>query len=134
MAAHAQLQAERRELLGKKVRRLRKAGILPATVYGHNVTPVAVQINAHDFQTVLKSTGRTQLIDLALAGEQSRPVFVKQLAVDAKRNVIQHVEFYQANLREAVHATVPLQFEGESQAVRDGGIFLTVLDHVEVES
>lgn len=134
MAKHAQLQAERRELIGKKVRRLRKEGILPATVYGHNVTPVSVQVDAHDFSIVLKATGRTQLIDLALAGEQPRPVFVKQLAVDAKRNAIQHIEFYQANLREAVHATVPVHFEGDSQAVRDGGILLTVLDHVDVES
>jgi large subunit ribosomal protein L25 len=134
MAKHAELEAERRELLGKGVRRLRAQGVLPATVYGHNVEPVSLQISAHEFQRVLKAAGRTQLIDLSIPGEASRPVFVKQIAVDAKRNAIQHVEFYQANLTVKTHATVPLHFTGESPAVRDGGILLTVIDHVEVES
>ena len=134
MADHAVLQAEPRTMLGKKVRRLRAEGILPATVYGNNTQPISVQMNAHDFQMALKHAGRTQLIDLTLPGEAPRPVFVKQLAVDAKRNAIQHVEFYQANLLVKTHATVPLHFVGDSQAVRDGGILLTMLDHVEIES
>jgi large subunit ribosomal protein L25 len=134
MAKHAELQAEQREMLGKKVRRLRAQGVLPATVYGHNVTPVSIQVDTHDFQQVLKSSGRTQLIDLSIGREKARPVFVKQIAVDAKRNAIQHVEFFQANLLEKTHATVPLHFVGESQAVKDGGILLTLVDHVEVES
>src|SRR5947209_2053579 len=134
MAKHAELQAEQREMLGKKVRRLRAQGVLPATVYGHEVTPVSIQVDAHDFQQVLKSSGRTQLIDLSIGSEKARAVFVKQIAVDAKRNAIQHVEFFQANLREKTHATVPIHFVGESQAVKDGGILLTLVDHVEVES
>jgi large subunit ribosomal protein L25 len=134
MADHEVLQAEPREMLGKKVRRLRAHGILPATVYGNNVKPISVQVSARDFQLALKHAGRTQLIDLTLPGEPPRPVFVKQLTVDAKRRAIQHVEFYQANLRVVTHATVPLHFIGESQAVRDGGILLTLVDHVEIES
>lgn len=134
MAKHVELAAEPRELIGKKVRRLRTQGVLPATVYGHDVTPQSIQINAHDFGKVLKAVGRTQLIDLMVGGERARPVFVKQMAIDAKRNAIQHVEFYQANLREKMQTSVPLHFAGESQAVKDGGILLTLLDHVTVES
>jgi large subunit ribosomal protein L25 len=134
MAQHAQLQAERRELLGKKVRRLRHQGILPATVYGHNTEPVSIQINAHDFAGVLRNAGRNRLIDLTIDGERARPVFVKQTTIDAKRNMIQHVEFYQANLREKLTSTVALHFTGDSPAVREGGILLPVLDHVNIES
>lgn len=133
MADHAQLKAEPREMIGKKVRALRRKGILPATVYGHNVSPANIQVNAHDLLGVLRHSGRSQLIDLVIGNERVRPVFIKQTEVDAKRNVLLHVEFYQANLRELMHARIPIQFTGESPAVKDGGILLTILDHVEVE-
>jgi large subunit ribosomal protein L25 len=133
MAQHTELKAEKRELLGKKVRRLRSAGVLPATVYGHNVTPLSIQVDAREFRTLLRAQGRTQLVDLMIQGERPRPVFIKQTAVDAKRNALLHVEFFQANLREKLTTHLPLHFTGDSQAVRDGGILLTVLDHVDIE-
>jgi large subunit ribosomal protein L25 len=133
MAQHTELKAEKRELLGKKVRRLRSAGVLPATVYGHNVTPLSIQVDAREFRTLLRAQGRTQLVDLVLEGERPRPVFIKQTAVDAKRNALLHVEFFQANLREKLTTHMPLHFAGDSPAVRDGGILLTVLDHVDIE-
>ncbi|HEX6510172.1 MAG TPA: 50S ribosomal protein L25 [Chloroflexota bacterium] len=134
MAQHTELKAEKREMLGKKVRRLRRAGILPATVYGHNVTPVSIQVNSRDFRNLLKHQGRTQLIDLVIADERPRPVFIKQTALDAKRNELLHIEFFQANLREKVTTRLPLHLVGDSQAVRDGGILLVVLDHIDIES
>ncbi|MGH2442272.1 MAG: 50S ribosomal protein L25 [Chloroflexota bacterium] len=133
MADHVQLKAEPREMLGKKVRRLRRGGVLPATVYGHQVTPQSIQVDAHEFAGVLRHSGRTQLIDLVIGSEKARPVFVKHTAVDAKRHLIQHVEFYQANLTEKMTSQMPLHFVGESPAVHEGGIFLPVLDHVEIE-
>jgi large subunit ribosomal protein L25 len=133
MAQHTELKAEKRELLGKKVRRLRSAGVLPATVYGHNVTPLSIQVDAREFRTLLRAQGRTQLVDLVIEGDLPRPVFIKQTAVDAKRNALLHVEFFQANLREKLTTHLPLHFVGDSPAVRDGGILLTVLDHVDIE-
>jgi large subunit ribosomal protein L25 len=134
MAKHAQLHAETRQLLGKKVRRLRAAGILPATVYGHNIKPASIQVVAHDMRVVLRTAGRTQLIDLVIDEEKARPVFVKQTSIDPKRNSLLHVEFYQANLLEKITVSVPIRFTGESQAVKDGGILLTMLDHIDVEA
>lgn len=134
MAQRIELRAEKRELLGKKVRRLRASGILPATVYGHKVTPLSIQLDAREFRTLLRTHGRTQLLDLVIGSERARPVFIKQTAVDAKRNALLHVEFFQANLREKVTTHLPLHVVGESPAVRDGGILLTLLDHVDIES
>lgn len=133
MANHVKLTAERREMLGKKVRRLRKTGVLPATIYGYGGEPLAIQLDAHDFGLVLREAGRTQLIDLVVDGK-THPVFVKQTTVDAKRHLIQHVEFYRPNLRVTTQTRVPVHTVGDSQAVRDGGILLHVLDHLDVES
>lgn len=134
MSDRVQLRAEKRELLGKKVGRLRRAGILPATVYGHNIQPQSIQFRAHDLRSVMRSAGTTQLIDLLIDDQPARPVLIRQTAVDAKRNAIIHIEFFQANLREKLHTSVPLHFVGQSQADKDGGILLHVLDHVTVES
>jgi large subunit ribosomal protein L25 len=134
MATRIQLQAERREMLGKKVRRLRREGKLPATVYGHQVDPQSIQVDAHEFRNVFRQSGSTSLIDLVIDTQPARPVLIRQTTVDAKRNSILHVEFFQANLREKITTHIPVHFVGDSPAVRDGGIFLPVLDHVDIES
>jgi large subunit ribosomal protein L25 len=134
MATRVQLHAEPRELLGKKVRRLRRQGILPATLYGQDRSVArSIQLQAHELAGVLRQAGTTQLIDLVIEKERPRPVFIRQTTVDPKRNSVIHVEFFQANLREKTVAHVPLHFAGESQAVKDGGIFLHILDHLDVE-
>jgi large subunit ribosomal protein L25 len=134
MATRAEIKAERREILGKKVRRLRRVGIMPATVYGHDVRPISIQVNAHEMAGVMRHAGTTQLLDLILNGEPARPVLIRQTTFDAKRNAVTHIEFFQANLREKLVTHVPLHVVGESPAVQEGGIFLQLLDHVDIES
>jgi large subunit ribosomal protein L25 len=134
MADRVQLKAENRELLGKKVGRLRRSGILPATVYGHGVRPQSIQVESRAMRDALRQAGRTQLIDLMVDGQPARPVLIRQTTVDAKRDFITHVEFFQANLRETLSTHVPLHFVGESPAVKEGGILLHVLDRVDIES
>lgn len=134
MATRQTLHAQPRALTGKKVRRLRTEGILPATVYGHRVTPQNIQVDHREFRDVLKHAGTTQLIDLVVDGGAARPVLVRQMERNAKRNDIIHVEFFQANLHEKVTTHVPLHTSGNAPAVDEGGILLTILDHVDVES
>src|SRR5579872_2786665 len=134
LAGHFQLQAERREIVGKKVRRLRREGKTPATVYGYNTEPQTIQLDAHDLRGVMRQAGRTQVIDLVIDGGRARPVLVRQTTVDAKRNQLLHVEFYQANMLQRLTTHVPIHPAGESPAVKEGGILLVLLDHVDIES
>lgn len=134
MADHPQLKAEPRELTGKKTGRLRRDGILPATVYGFQMEPRSIQMSAHDFAAVLRRAGRTQVLDLAIGSASPVPVLIRETQVDPKRNSIIHVEFYRPNMRANVQTRVPVHFVGESAAVQEGGILLPVLDHVDIES
>jgi large subunit ribosomal protein L25 len=134
MANHIQLQAEKRTILGKKVRRLRREGKTPATVYGYNTEPQTIQLDSHDVRKALREAGRTQVIDLDIDGTGVRSVLVRQTAVDAKRNQLLHVEFYQANMSQKLITHVPVHPAGESQAVKDGGILLMLIDHIDIES
>lgn len=134
MASHPQLKAERREKLGKKVGQLRRQGILPATIYGYNTEPVSIQLDAHEFGGVIRQAGRAQLIDIVLDNERPRSVFIREAQVDPKRNNIIHVEFFQPNLRQPIASQLAVHVVGDSPAVQAGGILLTVLDHLEIES
>ena len=68
--ARATLAAEHRDLTGKKVARLRRAGRLPAVVYGHGVDSDSVSIDAHEFEQLRRHTGPNALVDLSVDGEQ----------------------------------------------------------------
>ena len=68
---HMELPATTREILGKKVRFLRRQGITPAHLFGHNVASVALQCDTAQLKHVLAQTGQTRLISLKLDKERA---------------------------------------------------------------
>lgn len=133
MADRAVLEASSRQIFGKRVKRLRRQGRIPATVYGHDVRPESIEVDARAFRVVHGSAGDNQLIDLVLDGKRARPVLIHSTQVDPRRNTALHVEFYQANLRQKLTAHIPIHLVGEAPAVRQGLLALSVLDSVELE-
>jgi large subunit ribosomal protein L25 len=131
---HPQLQAEARTVLGKKVKKLRREGILPANVYGKGLESKAIQVQVADFQKVYKESGDTGLIDLSFDGK-TKPVLVKSMHKNYDMNIPLHVDFYQVNLKVAVKTVVPVVLIGEAQAVTEKtGMLLQNLSDVEVEA
>lgn len=131
---HPQLKAELRTTLGKKVKKLRREGILPANVYGKGLQSKAIQVELADFQKVYKEAGDTGLIDLTVDGK-TKPVLVKSMHKNFALNVPLHVDLYQVNLKVAVKAVVPVVLVGEAQAVTEKvGLLLQNLNEVEVEA
>ena len=55
--ARATLAAENRDIIGKKVAQLRRAGRLPAVVYGHGVDSTSISVDAHDFEQLRRHSG-----------------------------------------------------------------------------
>lgn len=131
---HAVLKADARQVVGKKVKKLRRDGLLPANVYGKDLSSLAIQVNLKEFQTVFKEVGETGLIDLQVNGE-TRPVLVKNLQLQYPSHMPLHADFYQVNLKEKVKAMVPVEITGEAKAVLDKiGILLKQASEVEVEA
>src|SRR3989344_3513339 len=128
------LQAEKRPLVGRKVKQLRKAGQLPATVYGKKVKSESLVVSADGFAKVYKDAGETGLVELTI-GNETKPVLVHTVQKDTVTSQVLHVEFFQVDLKEKVKARVPLVFTGESKAVADKvGVLLTVIDELEAEA
>ncbi len=127
------LEARSRSLLGKKVKHLRRQGTIPGTVYGHNIPSESIEVDAREFRSVHAAAGDNQLVDLLLEGQRPRPVLIHATQIDPRRNTALHVEFYQANLREKLTARIPIHLIGESPAVKNGLMVLSVLDGIDLE-
>jgi len=131
---HATLEAEPRTVLGKKVGRLRRAGKLPANIYGHNVQSTAITLDAHDFGLLYRHLLPTTVIDINVVG-QTRPVLLAKATTSPRSGQPIHIEFKQVNLREKVTATVQIVGVGESEMLARGdAVLLQSLDSLQVSA
>lgn len=131
---HHVLDASERKVFGKKVKRLRREGLLPANVYGKGIKSQSLQVKLADFQSVYKEVGETGVVDLKTDGKVL-PVLIKNLQIDYAANMPLHADFYQVNLKEKVKAMVPIELVGEAKAVTEKiGVLLQTLSEVEVEA
>lgn len=124
MADRLTLDLENRTLIGKKVNRLRRAGLLPATVYGKGVGPFAVQLDARLFNDTYRRAGRTGLVELNIPGQPGVSVFIHSLQRHPVSRAIVHVDFLAVDLRIEVTVDVPVHIVGESELVRRGDALL----------
>ena len=124
-----QLNATKRETTGKASRRLRRQGLLPAVVYGHNATPAIIQLDTHDFERVFVRSGRTQLIDLVGGDGRANKVLVEEVQWSPRRHTLVHVDFHQVSLREKLQVEVPIAITGEAEPVLVGDADVLVVMH-----
>ncbi len=130
------LQAQEREVLGKKVKQLRRDGNIPGHVFGKGVDGENVLVLAKEFLKTFKEAGETGLIDLKIGKEKVRPVLIREVQHDPIGGEIIHIDFYQVNLSEKVKVPVPLVQIGEQPEIVKLGeaIVLQTLAQVEVEA
>jgi len=129
-----ELKVSPRQVLGKKVKRLRRQGIIPANVYGRGLESLAIQVPRDDLVHVLRTAGRNEIIYLRLDGEEPRPTFARQIQRDPVTDAILHVDFYQISLKEKVRMEVPVALVGTAPAEQTyGGTLLHSLDRITVE-
>lgn len=128
------LAVEKRKVVGKKVKKLRKEGILPANIYGKDIKSLSVQLHQKEFEKVFKEVGETGLVDVQLNGEL-KPSLIHNVQMDYLHNLPLHADFFQVNLKEKVKTMVPIKILGEAKAVSDKlGLLLQPLSEIEVEA
>jgi large subunit ribosomal protein L25 len=115
MPTHLELMAEPRDILGKRVRRLRRQGIVPANIYGHGQSR-PIQASHRAFEYLLSHGGRTGVVSIAVDG-RSETALMKGVQRDPRSGHLLHVEFQAVSMEESVTSSVPVRFVGESIAV-----------------
>jgi large subunit ribosomal protein L25 len=128
------LEAQKRTLTGRKVRRLRKEGVLPATLYGKNLASQNVQTSEELFLPIYKEVGETGLIELMLEGKK-HAVLISNIQVHPVTGSAIHIDFREVDLTEKVKAAVPVVLVGESPAEKQGiGTAVLMVSEIEVEA
>ena len=114
-------------------RRMRNEDVIPAVLYGHGMTPVAVAVGRRDLRLALSgAAGVNTVLDLTVDGKVY-PAIVKDLQRHPVRRTVSHVDFIQVNLDEEITVSVPLRLEGEAAAVAaGGGLVDPAVDSIEV--
>jgi len=108
-----------RETLGKKVRFLRRQGITPVHLFGHNVESVALQCDTAQLKRVLAQTGRTRLISLKVdEAKRPRNVVIREVQREPRTSELLHVDFYQVSMAEKIRVEVPIVSIGEAPALK----------------
>ena len=128
------LEAQKRDVLGRKVKQLRKTGNNPAVLYGLKQDPISLTINSFDFVRLYEKAGSSTLIDVVIDGAPAEKALIGEIRIHPVTNRLRHVDLKRVDMTSTIQASIKLEFVGESLAVKGlNGSLMTQLDGVDVE-
>jgi len=127
------LKATKRTMIGKQVKQLRRDGKLPAVIYGHNVEPISISLDAHEAGLMLPRVTSSTLITIDVEGKEYATL-VREKQRNYIKNALLHVDFLAVSLTEKIRATVGIELIGTAPAVKDfSAVIVANMTEVEVE-
>jgi large subunit ribosomal protein L25 len=128
------LQAKKRTVIGKQVKQLRRQGLLPAVVYGNNMEPVNITLDAHTAGLSIPRLTSSSIVTIELDGKQI-PALVREKQKNYVKGVYTHIDFLAVSLTEKLRTYVSLHFHGTAPAVKDfQAAIVTSMEEIEVEA
>ena len=129
-----ELSAQTRDIVGKKVRTLRNQGLIPAELYGHGFKNMHLALPSKEFNKVLKLAGSTSVITLMI-GKDQKSAMIHDVVRHPVTSEVTHVDLHQVRMDEVVKAHVPLEFVGDSPAVKEkAAVINRTMSEIEVEA
>ena len=131
-----QIQAKKRETLGKKNKYVRRSGEVPAVVFGKGMESVNLSVDYNTFDKAFKQAGETDLIDIVTEKDKYK-VLVKDVQYNPVTSRISHASFYKPDLTIKTEAQVPVEIIGEenNELIKSGtAISLQLIQEVTVEA
>lgn len=130
-----ELAVKTRQELGKKSKRIRNKGGIPAVLYGYGTEAKPVEVESRAFEKVWKEAGETSLVSVTLDGGAKKTVLIHDVSRDVLRGVPIHIDFYAVRMDRELEADIPLMFEGEAEAVKSlGGILVKVIHELPIRA
>lgn len=129
------LKLEKRTAEGKKVSKLRQAGIVPSVVYGGNGQPMMTQSSLAETMKIVSHVGKHTPLDLLIDGCKKLAI-IKNIDRDPVRHSLRHVAFHTISQNDIITTEVPIILvgQGESVAERAGLVILQALEHIEIKA
>lgn len=126
------LNVQRRSVVGRKVRELRKRGLIPAVVYGAGEPTIALQLERRELDHLIAHGGVTQLVSLVGDGLPETQVLIRELQRHPVRRSILHVDFVRVRKGATLETSVPVVPVGEAPVASKGGLVLQNADTLEI--
>lgn len=130
------LKAQPRDTAGKgPARTLRRAGRVPAVLYGSDADTISISIDAHELELMFHNPGYSRgLINLTVENDQpiEKTVMIKELQADPIKQDFIHVDFYEIKMDKKIHTTVSVTLTGTAKGVEAGGILQLVRRELEI--
>ena len=125
-----------RNVTGKHVKRLRRRGMVPVHVYGRDLAPEALQVEAQVLRRILPRVGTNVPLSVEVEGQKGENIcFVREVQRHPVTEDVLHVDFLRVDVSRTIRAEVPIVITGSAPAVRNmGGTLLQALQNVLVES
>ena len=135
MMEQIELRVQKRSLVGKKTKRLRRSGLIPAILYGPRTEPSPLQVKERDLRLALNRAGTNRLIVLTLdEADEPRMTLAREVQRDVVTHSLLHVDFYEVVMTEKITADIPVTLVGESPIVaRNAGLLVRGIDSVQVQ-
>jgi large subunit ribosomal protein L25 len=135
MMEQIELRVQKRTLVGKKTKRLRRSGLIPAILYGPRTEASPLQVNERDLRLALDRAGTNHLIVLTLdEADEPRMTLAREVQRDVVTHSLLHVDFYEVVMTEKITADIPVTLVGESPIVaRNAGLLVRGIDSVQVQ-
>lgn len=130
------LNLEPRAVTGKKVKELRRQGMIPVHLYGRKLPPLALQVEAQVLLRVLPRVGTNIPLSVKTAGDGGENIcFVREVQRHPVTEDVLHVDFLRVDVAQTIRADVPVVLAGTAPAVRQlGGTVLQPLQNILVEA
>jgi len=124
------LNVQRRELRGKReMRRLRRAGTVPAVLYGHGEDNICLVAQSEELATIIRHGAR--VVDLQ--GAVAEKAFIRDLQWDVYGTEILHFDLARVSADEKVKIELTVELRGEAPGTKDGGVVTQFVHHIMVE-
>ena len=128
------LNAEKREVLGKKVKALRREGKLPAVIYGQEIEPMSITLETKQVHQVLKVVGANTLISIKV-GKEEFLTLVREIQREVIVRDLLHMDFQAVSLEETITTSLPVVMVGVAPAIEDFEALLIVgMDELQIEA
>ncbi|MFA5746550.1 MAG: 50S ribosomal protein L25 [Candidatus Paceibacterota bacterium] len=130
------LEAKIRNIQGKKTKELKRSGVIPAILYGPEISNALLEVDLKNFKKVFKEAGENTMISLKTdgSGKKDYAVLIKQVVNDPISSEPIHIDFYQPNLSKELEADIPLEFIGAAPALQLGGTLVKNMHELKVKS
>ena len=128
------LNAEKREVLGKKVKGLRREGKLPAVIYGQEIEPISITLETKEVHKVLKVVGANTLISIKI-GKEEFLTLVREIQREVIIRDLLHMDFQAVSLEETITTSLPVVMVGVAPVIEEFEALLIVsMDELQIEA